>query len=123
MKNQRVLQVLAILFIFGGIVRLLAGEFLFSLVGIQALWSDRPYFIYIYKVLGAFVVMTGFLLFSVSKNIILYRSLLRTLAGGFSFIGLTMLVSGFYVSLPLVYYIMDFLFCFLIAGLFFKMTI
>ncbi len=123
MKKQRILQVLAILFIFGGIIRLLAGEFLFSLVGIQALWSEKPYFIYIYKVLGAFVVMTGFLLFSVSKNIILYRPLLRMLGVGFSLIGLTMVVSGFYVSLPLVYYIMDFLFCFLIAGVVFKMTI
>ena len=70
MKKQKViLQIISLMLVFGGLVRLFANEAAFEIFGMKNLWIDQKYFIYIYKILGSFVILTGLLIFSISKNI------------------------------------------------------
>ena len=116
MKSRKgLLQLLSVLFIIGGVVRLYADRALFELFRMGALWVDHPYFIYIYKVLGAFVILTGLVLFAISKDPGKYSLLYHTLTSGFVLIGLVMLVTGIMIKLPAIFYFPDFLFCFIVA--------
>ena len=119
MKTHRtILKIVSLLFIFGGIVRLFANETVFTIFGMNDLWTDHDYFIYIYRVSGAFVILTGSIIFSISGNIIKNLNILNTIKSGLFIIGLTMAISGFVVKLPIIFYLPDFLFCFLITILF-----
>jgi hypothetical protein len=118
----KVLQLLAILFVFGGIVRLFANKKIFEIFMMKNLWVDHTYFIYIYRVLGAFVILTGLILFTISRNIKKYSSLFNVLTWGFILVGLVMAVAGFLLNLPVIFYFADFLFCFIIAGFFYQTT-
>lgn len=114
-KQKLGLQIIAFMFIIGGLVRLVADKETFKLFGIEKLWLDNNYHIYIYKVLGAFVVFMGLLMFSVAKNIHQNLNVLNTIKFGLIFIGATMLITGYVVKLSFVYYAPDFIFCFLVA--------
>lgn len=103
------------MFIFGGLVRLFATEVTFEIFGMKNLWVDHKYFIYIYRVLGSFVIFTGLLIFSVSRSIENYSNVLNTMKWGLIIIGTTMTIAGYYVRLPLLFYAPDFMFCFAIA--------
>ena len=119
MKTYRnVLKIVSLLIIFGGIVRLFANETVFIIFGMDALWTDHDYFFYIYKVLGAFVILTGLVIYSISRDINKNLNILNTIKLGLFIIGATMAISGFIVKLPLIFYLPDFLFCFLITILF-----
>lgn len=117
-RRQWVLKTLALLFMFGGIIRLFANEDLFRLFYMQDLWSDHPYFLYIYRVLGAFVLMTGLFIFGISKNIEGHAALIPFVKWGFLVIGCTMLATGYFVGLHWLFYVFDFIFCFGLAGYF-----
>ena len=101
--------------VFGGLVRLFAGEGTFEIVGIKNLWIDHKYFIYIYKVLGSFVILTGLLIFSISRSIENNLAVLNTMKWGLIIVGTTMTIAGYCVKLPLLFYAPDFIFCFAIA--------
>ena len=116
--NQIILRILAILFLIGGIVRLFVNKSVFDLFWMQDLWSDHSYFIYIYRVLGAFVVLTGLMLYAISKNLKTYAHIFPLLKWGFLVIGLAMLITGFQVQLHWIFYAFDFIFCFFLAGYF-----
>jgi hypothetical protein len=120
--KKKILQVLSILFIVGGIIRIIANRNLFAIFQMDDLWTDHLYFIYIYRVLGAFVIFTGLLLFAVSKNLKLYANLLPVLSAGFIIIGLVMLITGSLLQLPLMFYVMDFVFCFIVAWFLYDMS-
>ena len=116
MKNEKViLQIIALMLVFGGLVRLFANENIFEIFGMNDLWVDHMYFNYIYRVLGAFVIFAGLLFFSVSRNIEKNINVLNVMKWGFIIIGTVMTIAGYYVQLPLLYYAPDFLFCFAIA--------
>ena len=116
MKKQKIiLQILALMFVMGGLVRLFANEFTFEIFGMKDLWVDHKYFIYIYRVLGAFVILTGLLLFSISRSIENNLHILNTMKWGFLIIGMTMTIAGYYIRLPLLFYVPDFIFCFALA--------
>ena len=116
MKLKKIiLQTLSILFILGGIIRLLATKSLFRLFFIDMLWVDHSYFVYIYRVLGSFVILTGLIIFTISRNIEKYSELLFILTIGFIIIGFVMMITGILTNLPLVFYFPDFVFCFIIA--------
>lgn len=109
------------MFIVGGVVRLFANRTLFAIFQMEELWTNHLYFIYIYRVLGAFVIFTGIILFTISKNLDLYSTLFPALSIGFVSIGLVMILSGSLLNLPIIFYVMDFLFCFLIAWFFYDL--
>ncbi len=119
MKTHRtILKIVALFFIFGGIVRLFANETVFSVFGMNNLWTNHDYFNYIYRVLGAFVILTGLIIYTISRDINKSLNILNTVKWGIFFTGLTMLISGLIVNLPIIFYLPDFLFCFLISILF-----
>ena len=118
MKTQKIiLQVLAVLFIFGGVVRLLVNQDTFEIFGMGNLWSGHPYFIYIYRVLGAFVMLTGLVLFSLSRNIQRHLEVLQMMLWGFLLVGIVMALAGYFSGIHPFFYIPDFVFCFFLAGL------
>jgi hypothetical protein len=85
------------------------------------LWVEHSYFIYIYRVLGSFVILTGLVLFAISKNLEKYSGLRFILAIGFVIVGLVMMVTGILLKLPLIFYFPDFVFCFIVAWFLNKM--
>lgn len=114
-RRKRTLQTFSVLFIFGGIVRLFANRTIFKIFHMEELWADHRYFIYIYRVLGSFVILTGLILSAISKNLEKYSNLYFVLRIGFVFIGLVMLATGVLLKLPLIFYFTDFVFCFIVA--------
>ena len=111
--------ILGVLMTLGGLIRIFANQMLFELFFMGQLWSQDPYFIYIYKVLGAFVSFTGASFIVVSFNISKFQSLLKTWSIMFLFIGVVMIFAGFLSGIPLFFFLPDFLFCFLVAILLF----
>jgi hypothetical protein len=101
--------------ILGGIIRIFANQWLFELVFMGHLWSDHPYFLYIYKVLGAFVIFTGISFLAISKNISQYQLLIKAWSLAFLIIGIVMLFSGLFAGLHIIFYLPDFVFCFVLA--------
>jgi hypothetical protein len=114
-SRKRILQIFSVLFIFGGVVRLFANRTIFRIFQMEELWVEHIYFIYIYRVLGSFVILTGLILFTISKNLEKYSNLYSVLTIGFVFIGLVMIVAGVLLKLPLIFYFTDFVFCFIVA--------
>jgi hypothetical protein len=113
--QQAILKVLSILMLFGGFVRLVAGRQTFRSFMIEELWVPHPYFIYIYRVLGAFVIFTAVTLFVIARDPIRYAKILKVGGFFFAFVGLVMLIAGYSLHMSLLHYAFDFLFCFLIA--------
>jgi hypothetical protein len=120
-RTVKILRVLAALFIFGGLVRLFANQSLFALFHMESLWSDHQYFLYVYRVLGAFVVLTGMVIYAVSIRPDTMQHLFTALACGFILVGLVMAVSGYMIGLHPAFYLPDFLFTLLLAFLFYRM--
>jgi uncharacterized membrane protein len=114
---KRVLQILAVTLLAGGGVRLFANRALFEIVGIGDVWSDQAYGLYIYRVLGAFVVLVGIVVFMIARDPERYRQMLAGLAGAFLFVGIVMIVAGSVLALAPRFYLPDPLYCFAVAGL------
>lgn len=110
-----ILKVIAVLFILGGAVRLIANRATFQSFLIGQLWSSHPYAIYIYRVLGAFVIFVGTSLFIAAQNPKQYAVLLKIWSFGFAFVGVVMLLAGMLLRLSVMHYAPDFVFCFIIA--------
>jgi hypothetical protein len=111
-----VLRVVSVMLLLGGAVRLFAGRKLFGVFGMQALWTDHAYFNYVYKVLGAFVILAGLGLHTISRDPEKYSELSRVFSAGFALTGVVMLAAGVMVRLPVEFYVPDFIFCFALAA-------
>jgi hypothetical protein len=115
MLKTAVLRIVAATLILGGVMRLVANRAVFEAFGIGALWPEVPYSVYIYRVLGAFVLLSGILLMTIAQKLEKYRLLLKMYALGFAVIGLVMLIAGLTVGLPYRYYLPDPVYCFILA--------
>lgn len=111
-----VLKFVSILLVLGGFVRLFATRQTFQSFMIAELWASHPYFLYIYRVLGAFVVFTGVTMFVMSQESARYTRLLTLWGLCFLFIGIVMLIAGHMLHMSLLHYAFDFVFCFIIAA-------
>jgi hypothetical protein len=109
------LRLIAATLLVGGTMRLFAGKAMFKAFGIGPLWMDTPYSIYIYRVLGAFVILSGIPLLVVSSDPKKFRPILQAYAAGFTVIGLVMLVAGLTLGLPYRYYLPDPVYCLVVA--------
>jgi hypothetical protein len=114
---KRLLQVIAVTLLVGGGVRLFANRALFERFGIGEVWLKQPYALYIYKVLGAFVILVGIITFIMAHEPERYRRLLVGLAFSFIIVGIVMIAAGALLRLPLRFYLPDPLYCFAVAGL------
>ncbi len=115
MRKWNLTRILACLFVMGGIVRVFATRKLFVAFGIGGLWSDHAYFIYIYKVLGAFVILTGLVLWSLAGEGGGGRKGTRVMTWGMVIVGLVMLGAGLSVGLPPPFYLIDAAFAWIVA--------
>ena len=117
---SRLLRILGALFILGGLVRIFANNALFEIMRMGDLWTSHPYFLYIYKVLGAFVILTGMIIYVISFRLPEQKNLLSALSYGFILLGLVMALTGYMTGLPIAFYILDFVFCFALAFIFYR---
>lgn len=113
--QQVILKVSSVLIILGGLVRLVANRQTFHSFMIEELWVSHPYFIYIYRILGAFVIFTGITMFVISLHPVSYRRILRVWGYCFLFISIVMLFAGYSLHISFIHYAFDFFFCFFIA--------
>ena len=121
--QQVVLKVLAILMIVGGAVRLLANQGTFQSFMIDNLWVSHPYFVYIYRVLGAFVVLAGVILYMIGRDPVRYASMLQAVAFCFSLIGVVMVIAGYALKMAFMHYAFDFFFSFLVSVVCFSLSV
>ena len=107
----------AIALILGGTTRIIASRRLFTLFGIRELWPGNPYSLYIYRVLGGFVIALGIVLWLTSKRPDHYRLIVKGLSAGFLLLAFVMLLSGLLLKISLAHFLVDPLFCFMLACL------
>ena len=77
MTKKKALLIISLLFMLGGVGRLVANESIFRIFAMEHLWLGDPFFLYIYKLLGVFVLWMGILLFVSSRDVIRYRGIIR----------------------------------------------
>ena len=127
MKNQEtparsiilLIRIFSVLMIAGGIVRIFAGEKTFVLFGIGQLWLETPYALYIYRILGAFVIFAGASVYAVSGDLVRYRKILLLWAYLLLMTGGVMLASGLSLNILWIFSLPDYLFVFVLAVLIF----
>lgn len=115
--KKGMLVAIAVTLLGGGITRVLATRAVFELFSIGELWMEQPYGVYIYRTLGAFVVLAGIILLVLARNPERCRTILKAYSLGFLIIGAVMIASGLSLGLPLRHYLPDPLYCFVVAGL------
>jgi hypothetical protein len=111
------LRIVAVTLLLGGTVRIFASRTLFRSFGIESLWTDTPYAIYIYRALGGFVVLSGVVVMMVSAAPAGQARLLKGCALGFALIGVVMVVAGVTSGLALRHFLVDPIYCFVVAVL------
>ena len=119
MNNNKALQftlkVFSVFMVFGGAVRLFAERTIFESFLIGELWSSHPYFIYIYRVLGAFVIFAGIVVFMIARAPLRFEQLLKACSLCFSFIACVMLVGGLLLRMSLLNFAFDVTFCIILT--------
>jgi hypothetical protein len=113
--KQIALYVISVLVMFGGLMRLVANRITFQSFLIEQLWVNQPYFIYVYRVLGAFVLLAGVTLFIMASDPDRYRVILKAWGIGFLVICIIMFSAGWFVHLSIIHYLPDFSFCFIVG--------
>lgn len=109
------LRVVSVLMVFGGVVRLFATKGTFQSFLIGDLWISHPYFTYIYRVLGAFVIFAGMTIFTMAQEPTRYARLLKICGLCFSIIALVMFIAGFLLRMFFTHYAFDVVFCIIAA--------
>ncbi len=110
MNKEKILLLVSIAFLVGGIVRLFANETIFRVFRMEHLWSSEPFFIYIYKLLGVFVIWAGIILLTCSRDIIRYRSIIIGSMLGLALFFVVSLLTGLATGLGLQFFLVDSIF-------------
>ena len=119
MIRRRILLIISLCFFIGGIGRLVANEDVFRIFGMEHLWSGEPFFIYIYKLLGVFVIWVGIILFVCSKDLIRYKGVIRASILGLLLFFVVSLLTGFLTGLGLKFFLVDSIFSLILIVLFY----
>ncbi|NIN01090.1 MAG: hypothetical protein GTO24_24270 [candidate division Zixibacteria bacterium] len=118
MTKRRALLIISLLFMLGGVGRLVAGEAVFRIFGMAHLWSGEPFFIYNYKLLAVFVIWMGIILFVCSKDVVRYRSIIRASILGLLLFFLVSLLTGYITGLGIRFFLVDSIFCLILVVFF-----
>ena len=110
MTKKKVLLIISLLFMLGGMVRIFANEALFTIFAMEHLWSGDPFFVYVYKFLGVFVVWMGILLFVSSGDMVRYKGIIRGSILGLFLFFVVSLWTGLATGLGLQYFLVDSIF-------------
>lgn len=119
MTKGKALLIISLLFMLGGIVRLLAGEAVFRIFGMAHLWSGEPFFIYNYKLLAVFVFWMGMILLICSRDLIRYKGVIRASILGLLLFFVVSLLVGFVVGLGVKFFLVDSVFSLILIALFY----
>jgi hypothetical protein len=114
-----VLRVISIVFLIGGIGRLIATEGVFRLFKMQHVWYDQPFVIYNYKVLAVFVLWMGIILFACSTDIMKYKPIVQWSILGLIIFFLVTLLTGIFTGLGLRFFLVDSIFSLILIILFY----
>lgn len=114
--KEIVLNAFAYLLIIGGILRIFATQSTYDTLRIGYFWVENDYFIFINRIMGGLILLSGFLFISVARDLVRFKYVL----GGYS-LGLLVLVviiafSGYMLDLPFYSYIADVVFFGLIGS-------
>ncbi len=109
-SKSKILLIISLAFILGGIGRLLANEKVFRFFQMEHLWLNDPFFVYIYKLLGVFVLWMGILLFICSQDVQRYKGMILGSILGLGLFFVVSLLTGFSAGLELLYFIVDSIF-------------
>jgi hypothetical protein len=107
MTKKRLLLIISLIFMLGGIVRLFANQSIFGIFQMAHLWLGDPFFVYVYKLLGVFVVWMGVLLYVASKDVVRYRGIIRGSILGLLLFFIVSLWTGLATGLGLRYFLVD----------------
>lgn len=119
MNKGKILLITSIAFLIGGIVRVLANETVFRVFRMEHLWSREPFFIYIYKLLGVFVIWVGIILFICSRDVVRYRSIIIGSMIGLALFSVVSLFTGFFTGLGLQFFLVDSIFALFLVFVFY----
>jgi hypothetical protein len=117
MNKSRILSIIGLLLMLGGIVRFVANQSIFRIFGMEHLWSGGPFFIYNYRLLGVFVLWVGIILFICSGDLIRYRGIIRGAILGLFLFFVISLWAGLSVGLEFKYFLVDSIFALFLVGL------
>lgn len=113
--QQVLLKIFSVFIVLGGLVRLVANQETFQSFMIGELWVSHPYFVYVYRVLGAFVILVGVTIFVMSQDPLRYARILRVWGFCFLLVSCVMTLAGFLLGLSLLHFVIDSVFAFIIA--------
>jgi hypothetical protein len=119
MTKKKVLLIISLLFMLGGMVRIFANEPLFRIFAMEHLWSGDPFFVYVYKLLGAFVLWVGVMLFVSSTDVVRYKGIIRGSILGLLLFFVVSLWTGLATGLGLQYFLVDSIFSLMLVLLFY----
>ena len=114
-EQQVLLKIFSVFVVLGGLVRLVANQETFRSFMIGELWVSHPYFVYVYRVLGAFVILAGVTMFVMSQDPVRYARILRVWGFCFLLVSCVMIVAGFLLSLSLLHFAIDAVFALIVA--------
>lgn len=100
-------------------MRLLANESIFRVFEMEKLWSGEPFFIYVYRLLGVFVIWTGIILYICSRDVVKYRSIIIGSILALALFFVVSLLTGFAVGLEFRFFLVDSIFSLFLIILFY----
>ncbi len=119
MIKRKILLIISLAFMAGGVGRLVANEGVFRIFRMEHLWSGEPFFIYIYKLLGVFVLWMGIILFVCSKDVVKYRGIIRGSILALLLFFVVSLLTGFATGLGFRFFLVDAVFSLILVALFY----
>jgi hypothetical protein len=119
MRKRTILLIISLIFLVGGIGRLVANESVFRVFQMTHLWSGEPFFVYNYKLLGVFVIWVGILLFISSRDPVRYRGIIRGSILALLLFFVVSLLSGLSLGLGLKFFLVDSVFSLFLVAIFY----
>jgi hypothetical protein len=119
MRRNKVLLIISLIMMLGGLVRLLANQSIFRIFGMDHLWFDEPFALYNYRLLGVFVLWMGLVLFVCSRDVIRYKGIIKVSILGLMFFFVVSLLSGFAAGLDARFFLVDSIFSLVLIALLF----
>jgi hypothetical protein len=119
MSKRTILLIISLIFLVGGIGRLVANEGVFRVFQMAHLWSGEPFVVYNYKLLGVFVIWVGIVLCVCSRDLVRYRGIIRGSILGLLLFFVVSLLTGLSLGLGLKFFLVDSIFSLFLAAIFY----
>tara|TARA_Y100001933_G_C18930301_1_gene535048 strand:+ start:460 stop:837 length:378 start_codon:yes stop_codon:yes gene_type:complete len=99
--KEIILRGFAIMLIAGGILRVLATQTVFYKMRVGYFWIEDDYYKFVNKILGAFLILCGFLFWGVARDIVRFRFVMGSFGWGIFIFGAVIAVSGYLMGLQI----------------------